>query len=249
MYNNLFPQLQLLLKTNPDDDPQKTNTDAIELSNKVYEDSGKSILLNTIGENVGKARLIEINNCNFLFPENCKFYSKDVAEIERYLIDIKYDLILLDPPWWNKYIRRKRAKTQHGYVMMYNDQLRDIPLEKLLKDDGLVIVWCTNSMQHLNYLCNEIFPKWNVSKVAKWYWLKITEFGKPICAFSKPPRKQPFEQIIFGSRNSHNTFNLKDGKLIISVPSALHSHKPPLIGNCKSTTFLELMIEFVLQNY
>lgn len=53
---------------------------------------------------------------------------------------------------------------------------------------------------------------------------------EPICNFSDPPGKQPFEQIVLGC-NNNNIKQFDDGKIIISIPSALHSHKPPLIGN------------------
>lgn len=59
---------------------------------------------------------------------------------------------------------------------------------------------------------------------------------EPICNFTDPPGKQPFEQIIFGCNND-SIKDLSDGKLIISTPSALHSHKPPLIGNFRLNLF------------
>jgi len=55
-----------------------------------------------------------------------------------------------------------------------------------------------------------------------------------ICKFSKPPGKQPFERILFGRTSFGEQVaefkNPEDGKIILSVPSAIHSHKPPLYG-------------------
>lgn len=98
--------------------------------------------------------------------------------MDEYLHDKKYDVILLDPPWWNKYIRRKKAKTSHGYKMMYCDDLKDLPIKKLLNDDGLVVVWCTNSQQHMQNLLTNVFDTWNVKFVGKWFWMKVLYFPK-----------------------------------------------------------------------
>lgn len=53
--------------------------------------------------------------------------------------------------------------------------------------------------------------------------------GNTICNFISTPGKQPYELIILGCASDVNV-NIPDSKLIISVPSAVHSHKPPLIG-------------------
>ncbi|CAH0559498.1 unnamed protein product [Brassicogethes aeneus] len=202
------------------------NIKAKLISDNIYLESTKYNVKSAFGENLIPA-VREVNGSNFLFPEKCLFYSFDVNDIDQRLNDKKFDLILLDPPWWNKYIRRKRKKSDSAYHMMYNDDLKNIPIEVVLKESGLVVVWCTNSQQNLDTLINDIFKKWNVDFITKWYWLKITRFGEPICSFSKPPGKQPFEQIIIGGRNIDfpQDFNKK---VIVSIPSAIHSHKPPL---------------------
>lgn len=62
-------------------------------------------------------------------------------------------------------------------------------------------------------------------------YIQITKFGEVICDFSLPLKKQPFERIFIACHeNSTNDFNIPDEKLIFSVPSAIHSHKPPLQG-------------------
>lgn len=70
---------------------------------------------------------------------------------------------------------------------MYNHDLMNLPVNSLLTDDGLVAVWCTNSEQNYNSLLNDIFPNWNVTFVAKWYWVKVTTKFEPVCNFSEPP--------------------------------------------------------------
>ena len=61
----------------------------------------------------------------------------------------------------------------------------------------------------------------------------MTLSGEPVCPFTDPPGKQPFEHLIFGVRPDEiNLFpRPEDGRIFISVPSAVHSHKPPISGN------------------
>lgn len=57
--------------------------------------------------------------------------------------------------------------------MMYDEDLLKIPVDKLLALDGLVVVWCTNSKQHINYLIDTVFPVWKISYLTTWYWVKV----------------------------------------------------------------------------
>lgn len=59
---------------------------------------------------------------------------------------------------------------------------------------------------------------------------QITKSGEPICEFDLPLKKQPFERI-FIACHKDSSFNIPDEKLIFSVPSSIHSHKPPLQGD------------------
>lgn len=111
---------------------------------------------------------------------------------------------------------------------MYNEELAKIPIGKLLCSNGLVAIWCTNAPSHLHSIFNNIFPSWGVTYRAKWYWVKITQGGNTICNFNCAPGKQPYELLVLGSVLNGNEINIPDGRLLISVPSAVHSHKPPL---------------------
>lgn len=177
----------------------KDNKSALECADWIYEQTGKVLVTNISGGNLGPAIVKLVHNERFIFPSNSQFYCKDVANIGTELKGLEFDLILLDPPWWNKYIRRKRKKCPYAYEMMFNCDLKEIPIEKLLSRSGLVVVWCTNSSQHLNYLVKEIFPKWKVSFVAKWFWLKVTQNGEPVCEFSNPPGRFLSVKLYFGN--------------------------------------------------
>ena len=52
-----------------------------------------------------------INDEQFVFPKNCDFFCCDVRKLDKGLPLIQqFDFILMDPPWWNKSIRRKKEK-------------------------------------------------------------------------------------------------------------------------------------------
>jgi len=78
----------------------------------------------------------------------------------------------------------------------------------------------------------------------------VTRAGEPVCPFNSPDKKQPYETIIIGqyqspiptmpikvehgatsplSSNDDMHPDLRSTKVIASVPSSIHSHKPPLI--------------------
>lgn len=53
----------------------------------------------------------ECNNEMYIFPPGCRFYCGNVKNLASSLSEgVKFDFILLDPPWWNKYIRRRKLK-------------------------------------------------------------------------------------------------------------------------------------------
>ena len=200
-------------------------------SQKVYQDTFSSEEENFYGCNDADVAITsKVKDRRYVFPEKCSFYCYDVRDIAAKLeLNNQYDFILLDPPWWNKSIRRKKTRyLEASYKMMYNEELAKIPIGKLLCSNGLVAIWCTNAPSHLHSIFNDIFPSWGVTYRAKWYWIKVTQVGATICNFNLALGKQPYELLVLGSVLDGNETNIPDGKLLISVPSAVHSHKPPL---------------------
>jgi hypothetical protein len=95
------------------DDWKNSNVAAQDKVRSFYHSYPVSPFLRLHGENSLNLGLItEVNGENYLVPAECKFFCYDVNEIEHKLdlLVHPYDLILLDPPWWNKYIRRTKAK-------------------------------------------------------------------------------------------------------------------------------------------
>lgn len=69
------------------------------------------------GENaLGNAILTNISDQTYIIPPNCRFTNSCVSEIEKFASEL-YDFIVIDPPWWNKFIRRVRScKREEGLV-------------------------------------------------------------------------------------------------------------------------------------
>ncbi|XP_054014301.1 N(6)-adenine-specific methyltransferase METTL4 [Hylaeus anthracinus] len=208
------------------------NNEAARLaSQKFYQDTFTEEEGHFYGCNDTDIAIIsETKDEKYVFPKKCNFYCYDVDSIARMLeLNNQYDFILLDPPWWNKSIRRKKTKyLEASYKMMYNEELARIPIGKLLCSNGFVAIWCTNAPSHLHSIFHNIFPSWGVTYRAKWYWVKVTEAGSTTCNFNSALGKQPYELLVLGSVLNGNEINIPDRKLLISVPSAVHSHKPPL---------------------
>ncbi|XP_028025328.1 methyltransferase-like protein 4 isoform X1 [Bombyx mandarina] len=193
----------------------------------------------------------KIQNEYFLIPPNSRFYYGSVNEECHKLDNGIFDLVIADPPWWNRYIRRlKNANEQLSYEMMYNEDIAAIPLSNLLSSNCLVAVWCTNSPANIQAVKNLIFRNWGVRYVASWHWLKVAVDLSPICPFGTGSTKQPYEMLIIGKVGS--VAPIPDGQLIVSIPSALHSHKPPLLDllkpyiNKEQPRILELFARYLL---
>ena len=71
--------------------------------------------------------------------------------------------------------------------------------------------------------------RWKVSFRATWYWVKLTKHGELVTEFSHA--KQPYEVIFLGQKiqpECEKLMDFTDQLVIFSVPSGIHSHKPPL---------------------
>ena len=182
------------------------------------------------GEN---AELKVLREGLLLLPPRCSFVTCDVAELEQY-ISGQVDIIVMDPPWGNRHVKRVRWST--GYTMMADNDpcLASLPISTLLRPGGLVLAWCTNSPKHRATL-TDCFATWDLHLEATWYWLKVTRHGHLVSDFSAG--KQPYEVLMVGrrkggdgtsGRSKASHIKVPEDLVMISVPSAIHSHKPPL---------------------
>lgn len=96
------------------EDVLKNNEEARSLSSKFFTEVCSKTIAKCIGGNTCETPVI-VNICdqNYIIPNNSKFYCCDVKDLEKTLPTLnQFDFILLDPPWWNKYIRRRKSKNE-----------------------------------------------------------------------------------------------------------------------------------------
>ncbi|KAI1142319.1 MT-A70 family [Hypoxylon sp. FL0543] len=140
-----------------------------------------------------------------------------------------FDLIVLDPPWPSRSVKRK----QNSYTTAYNMQkarelLSQIPVASHLKPDGLVAVWVTNKVAVADLLTSHsgIFSEWGVEPIGEWVWLKIASSGDPIIDVESQWRK-PWERLLLGRKRGSIQKAPVPTKVIMGVPD-VHSRKPNL---------------------
>ncbi|XP_064554574.1 N(6)-adenine-specific methyltransferase METTL4 [Drosophila montana] len=189
------------------------------------------------GNTSGKFRTFQTPTSTFIIPHAASFYNHNVDQLRTLLPQLRpsYDLIVVDPPWRNKYIRRlKRVKQELGYTMMDNDQLALLPLGNLTHERTLVAIWCTNSNLHQQTLETQLLPRWQLRLLHKLRWYKLNTAHKLISDLSQvdATQKQPYEVLYLACHVQSNgayATDLKQTELLLSVPSIVHSHKPPLL--------------------
>ncbi|KAI0387704.1 MT-A70-domain-containing protein [Hypomontagnella monticulosa] len=140
-----------------------------------------------------------------------------------------FDLMVLDPPWPSRSVKRKRD----GYTVVYGMQearslLSQIPVSSHLKPDGLVAVWVTNRATVTELLTSPggIFSEWGLEPVGEWIWLKITSSGEPVINIESQWRR-PWERLLLGRRKGGTVTTPIPTKVIMGVPD-IHSRKPNL---------------------
>lgn len=86
------------------------NQAARAASDNFYAESASLRLGNFHGANETENPVIaEAGNQKFVLPGKSSFYAYDVRQIaEKLYPNQRYDFILMDPPWWNKFVRRKK---------------------------------------------------------------------------------------------------------------------------------------------
>lgn len=182
----------------------------------------------------------------FLVPAGARAQLGDIRQLAAFLTG-SYDFILVDPPWENKSAKRKRS-----YATLSRDELLlALPLSRLACPEGcLVAVWCTFNAAHLDFVVRRLLPSWGLPYLTTWYWVKVTKHGEPVRPF-QCPHKKPVELLVFGGSAAEA---LPRDKVLVSVPSSVHSHKPPLSELIKpfvktSAKCLELFARYLVPGW
>ncbi|XP_020826347.1 N(6)-adenine-specific methyltransferase METTL4 isoform X1 [Phascolarctos cinereus] len=187
-------------------------------------------------------KMIILMGQKYLLPPKSSFLLSDLSCMQPLLnYGKKYDVIVIDPPWQNKSVKRSKRNIYLFIICRYNYlsswQIKQIPVPKLAAPNCLVITWVTNRQKHLQFVKDELYPYWSVETLTEWHWVKITRSGEFVFPLDSP-HKKPYEGLVLGRIQGKTVLPLRnpkvkvlpipDHKLIVSVPCTLHSHKPPL---------------------
>ncbi|XP_010288105.1 PREDICTED: methyltransferase-like protein 4, partial [Phaethon lepturus] len=190
-------------------------------------------LLSCVTENSSNcAKIVVLMGQKYLVPPKSSFLLSDISCLQPLLnYKKKYDVIVLDPPWENKSVKRSNR-----YSHLSSWQIRQIPVPALAAPNCLVVTWVTNRQKHLRFVKDELYPHWSVKTLAEWHWVKITRAGEFVLPLDSL-HKKPYEVLVLGRvqgdvkealRKSEDVVPIPEHKLIVSIPCSLHSHKPPL---------------------
>eukprot|EP00096_Caligus_rogercresseyi_P006344 TRINITY_DN2270_c0_g1_i1.p1 TRINITY_DN2270_c0_g1~~TRINITY_DN2270_c0_g1_i1.p1 ORF type:complete len:192 (+),score=41.16 TRINITY_DN2270_c0_g1_i1:575-1150(+) len=133
-----------------------------------------------------------------------------------------FDVILCDPPWENKHVRRSGTYKSMDNINIFNS----IPLDSLLSLNGILLVWCTSTSPRHQSETLEWIESSGLRLLGTLYWLKVTISGELVHEETK--NRPSWELLYIASRLNDGRTELEP-RVILSVPSAVHSHKPPLI--------------------
>ncbi|KAI0197742.1 MT-A70-domain-containing protein [Astrocystis sublimbata] len=146
----------------------------------------------------------------------------------------QFDLIVLDPPWPSRSVKRK----SDGYTTVRGMEearnlLLQIPVASHLKSDGLVAIWVTNKAAVSDLLTGAggLFSQWGLEPVGEWIWLKITSAGEPVSDPESAWRK-PWERLLIARKTGSSTSLPTPMKVMMGVPD-VHSRKPNVRGHFK----------------
>ena len=160
---------------------------------------------------------------DYVLPPNCRFFSVDVSK-KVFENETNFKAILMDPPWTNKHVKRRKNNSD-SYQMLSNQEIFDnLPqFDSILDENGLLIIWCTAKvLDTVKYW----IENWNLEIKATWYWLKLTKSGQTVTNWNHP-HKKPYEPLIIAG-HPKSQIQVENEWILASVPSGIHSHKPPL---------------------
>lgn len=152
----------------------------------------------------------------------------------------KFNLIIFDPPWPNRSVRR----SAHYSSSTSYDDLRPLIKELITMhldypgrptrtpsspNPGIVGIWTTNTPKSRGTV-HHIFGSHGLEAFEEWIWVKCTSAGEPVLPLNGLWRK-PYEVILWGRGTTSNpeggpTAQVKR-RVIFGVPD-IHSRKPSL---------------------
>ncbi|GKZ17296.1 methyltransferase-like protein 4 [Aspergillus brasiliensis] len=158
-------------------------------------------------------------------------------------LEQKFDLILLDPPWTNRSVRRSghyQTQFYKGWDLL-TQRICDILQLHLQYAESrqeshantakgpVAAIWITNSAK-ARKTAYEAIQGAGLDVCEEWIWLKITTDGRPITELGGLWRK-PYEVLVIGGRVQSQVHGKGDvvRRVVAAVPD-VHSRKPNLKG-------------------
>jgi N6-adenosine-specific RNA methylase IME4 len=146
----------------------------------------------------------------------------------------KFNIILFDPPWPNRSVRRSSQYLTHGYLEM--DSLVSIIQQTIishLSDDNtresMVGIWTTNNAKS-RQAAYDAFSNTGLEIFEIWIWIKTTKSGELVSPLDGLWRK-PYEVLFLGRPKMKTEKAHKERepikRVIVAVPDE-HSRKPNL---------------------
>ena len=181
---------QFLSQLQPFFQPTPTPSDLL-LNNKPAREAVKTFLSSPSTQSVQNSSLMcdysnptdetavkLIYGQQFLLPPHSQLFKRDIGELDLLVKSNQvFSLITIDPPWSNRFIKRKRKSSEsRSYHSMDNSFLATLPIAQLCTDGALVAIWCTNSPTHIDYLINTLLPIWKLDFITTWFWIKVIIF-------------------------------------------------------------------------
>ncbi|XP_046546671.1 N(6)-adenine-specific methyltransferase METTL4-like [Haliotis rubra] len=200
-----------------------------------------------------------LDDHHYLIPPRSSFVMSDFDQLLQNADTLRvsggYDLIVVDPPWQNKSVKRKRS-----YYSLEEESLLQLPVSDLASPNCLIVVWVTNKPRLTAFVQDQLLPHWGIKQIVQWHWVKVTVDGTMVCDIDSPTKK-PYETLLLGrlvrkggevtqesqagppdtsakganspdathvNVSEGNVSDLPDSRVIVSVPCSLHSKKPPL---------------------
>jgi N6-adenosine-specific RNA methylase IME4 len=164
--------------------------------------------------------------------------------------DRRFNLILLDPPWPNRSVRRGRQYRTNAYfdIEGLTSRIADILRAHLYSDTtatdadyevhhrpGIAAIWVTNAEKSRKAAYNALQGAGlGLTVVEEWVWVKTTTEGEPVSPVDALWRK-PYEVLVIGGslKGMHAdgagglNANTITRRVIAGVPD-VHSRKPNL---------------------
>ncbi|XP_058133480.1 N(6)-adenine-specific methyltransferase METTL4 isoform X2 [Dasypus novemcinctus] len=174
----------------------------------------QDLLSRVVVNNSSYTKMITLMGQKYLLPPKSSFLLSDVSYMQPLLnCGVKYDVIVIDPPWQNKSVKRSN---RYSYLSPW--QIKQIPVPKLAAPNCLVITWVTNRQKHLRFVKEELYPFWSVEVVAGWHWVKITNSGEFVFPLDSP-HKKPYEGLILGRIREKTALPLRNSDIkVLPIP-------------------------------